>query len=474
MDIQPRFWWFVLVLQVVLLAPAAVASPADAQQLPFPPLSEADDYEVPADLDRVHFYLLTVAPGDSIWDNFGHTALRVYDENAGTDTVYNWGLFDLSGGLIPFAWEFFKGDAAYRLGRSSPAAEFGHYRSQRRSVWQDRINLTPPQKARLYRRLLWNTAPGNIEYPYHYFHDNCTTRVRDYLQEGFGDDSGDTPGDAPGAAPLAARFTAPASGSYREEIRRHYATAALVGFSLGIIMNGDIDRPMSQWEAMFLPLRLRDGLARTPSDVLGPDGRPLPLLSEPQTVMAFPPPRPEVEPYRLAALLLLAPTLYLLLLIRRVPPSWVAYAGIGLKAPRVNFRVLGLLGLVTALFSGVYGSLMLAGWFLSSHQELHHNINLLLFWPTDLAGLGVALYWLATCRPWPMTRNSRPFINHYLLAHVAGMAAYVGLALSGRVAQEMDLIALYVVPGFLFYTLLIWVVGFAPVKPGSMYLSRRT
>ena len=146
-------------------------------------IESPDQYSLPADMDGVHFYLITVDVGNKVWDNFGHTALRVIDENTNTDVVFNWGVFRINGGPVSFSYNFFKGIMNYELGTQSPSQEFAMYRSQERSVWQDRINLTNPQKEILYRRLLWNMQPENIIYPYQYFFDNCTTRVRDYLNE---------------------------------------------------------------------------------------------------------------------------------------------------------------------------------------------------------------------------------------------------------------------------------------------------
>ena len=146
-------------------------------------INNPEIYSIPADMSGVHFYLITVDVGDAVWDNFGHTALRVFDENSNTDVVFNWGNFDIGSGAVEFSWDFFKGIMNYQLATSSPRQEFSMYRFQERTVWQDRINLTNPQKVRLYRRLMWNLEPENIVYPYQYFYDNCTTKVRDYLDE---------------------------------------------------------------------------------------------------------------------------------------------------------------------------------------------------------------------------------------------------------------------------------------------------
>jgi len=48
------------------------------------------------DLDPpvLEVFLLTVGPGDAIWEKFGHNALVFQDNRDGTMMAYNWGIFD--------------------------------------------------------------------------------------------------------------------------------------------------------------------------------------------------------------------------------------------------------------------------------------------------------------------------------------------------------------------------------------------
>ena len=116
-------WLVRSVLLLFACNPAALAqlSPIDR-----------DGTEIPTDLNGLHFFLITVDVGNNIWDNFGHTALRLYDENTNTDLVFNWGVFDAGGGVIDFSYKFFSGAMSYRLETSSPTREFDAYRAQGR------------------------------------------------------------------------------------------------------------------------------------------------------------------------------------------------------------------------------------------------------------------------------------------------------------------------------------------------------
>jgi hypothetical protein len=442
-----RFLFLLLCLSWALLPARSTA---------LTPLEASDQYPIPADLSGVHFYLITVDVGDKVWDNFGHTALRVHDENSGTDTVFNWGIFDVSGGVVSFSYNFFKGIMNYRLGTPTPNQEFAMYRGQQRTVWQDKINLSNPQKEILYRRLLWNMQPDNLVYAYQYFFDNCTTRVRDYLDEAL-------------SGRVAAQYDGITGHTFREQMRAHYESIALIAFSLDILANSNLDRAVTEWEDMYLPLSLRRRLMGVESDV-AENGSRLMLLSDPQLIMEFLPPTVASDGYRVASFTLLVPVLLLFLMLKKIPMSYYAtHSRIGLKRAGLNFRILGCLGLLTAIFSGVYGLLMLGSWFVSDHLDLHHNTNLLLFWPTDLLGVVVALRWLFYCKSWPLTHNSTPFLNYYLLTHVIGMLAYAGIWFLGLSAQYLDNVMVYLWPGFLGFTILVWMVGFETAKPKHVY-----
>ncbi|MEZ5491213.1 MAG: DUF4105 domain-containing protein [Gammaproteobacteria bacterium] len=420
-------------------------------------VDDIDSAALPADFGRVHFYLITVDAGNNVWDNFGHTALRVIDENNNTDTVYNWGLFDASGGVVQFSFNFFRGIMNYQLGTSSPGAEFGAYRQQQRSVWQDAINLNNRQKETLYKRLLWNVRPENIVYPYHYFFDNCTTRVRDYLDEAL-------------EGKISAATGSTTDNTFRDLVTYHYRSAPLIEFSVDLLMNANIDRPVTQWEEMFLPLSLRARLMTLPSDV-AVAGRQQPLLSDSVVIAEFPTPQAGANPYYVAGTLLLAPALFLFLLLRKVSMSYFAtHSRITLNAPGLSFRLLGLVGLVVSLFSGIYGCLMLGGWFFSDHMDLYKNVNLLLCWPADLLGVVVAGRWFIQARPWPLTHNSAPFINYYMLARLVSVVAYAVIAVFNLAPQSTMTFLLTVTPGLFLLILLVWIVGFEPAKSKNLLI----
>lgn len=404
-----------------------------------PPPIDGASIRLPGDFGQVSFYLITVDVGDHVWDNFGHTALRMVDESTNTDLVFNWGLFDASIGYVRFAANFARGIMDYQLGVTPPGWELGRYQQEARTVWQDELVLSNAHKRRLYERLAWNIREENLVYDYDYFFDNCTTRVRDYLDEVLG-------------GTFSEQSQALTGSTFRDEVRDHYASRPLISFSLDVLMNERIDRRMTQWQQMFLPLALREQLDRAG------------LLTDRQVLMEFPSPDAGMNPYHLAALLMIPGLLLLLCLKRASIASFSSQHGLSLRMPALTYRLLGLLGLVVALFSGSYGLIMSLGWLFSSHQDIHGNLNLLLFWPTDLLGAVVALRWLLTGRAWVVSSGLHQWVVTYFIIHIMAALVCLVVAMFGLSDQRVGSLLLYVLPVLAVFTMLTMSAGMSRVR----------
>lgn len=434
-----------------LLSGAAVQAAEEAQSPVLPEISNPQSIRLPADFSQVDFYLITVDVGNSIWDNFGHTALRVVDRSSDSDLVFNWGLFDASVGNVTFASNFFRGILNYQLGVSPPAWEFGRYEREQRTVWQDHLNLTTAQKATLYRRLAWNLREENIVYSYQYFFDNCTTRVRDYLNEALG-------------GRLQEQSRAQVPRTFRDEVMTHYASAPPIAVSLDILMNERIDRRMTRWESMFLPATLRNELLGFDSDVMTGVQRQ-PLIDDSQVVMEFTPPAPGPNAYPVLGAVLVVTVLFLFLNLKRIPlSSFSSQSGFTLRMPALSYRIMGALAFVLCLVGGLFGLIMSVAWRESVHLDLHNNLNLLLFWPTDILGLLFCLRWLIAGRICMLSKGTVSFIKFYLFLHLLAAMVYVLVALTGIASQDVVSLLIFVVPALMGFAILVWNAGFSAIR----------
>ena len=144
-------------------------------------LSISSGAQVPKLSDQAHISLLTCSPGSNLYEAFGHSAVRVVDPIRGIDRAYNYGTFNFD--QPNFYSNFAKGNLQYYLSVSRTKYFVAHYVHYNRSVYEDILNLTQEEKQRLFEFLENNYLPGNRIYQYDYFYDNCSTRIRDALEE---------------------------------------------------------------------------------------------------------------------------------------------------------------------------------------------------------------------------------------------------------------------------------------------------
>lgn len=123
--------------------------------------------------------ILTCAPGDELYSLFGHTAIRVSDSTNQIDLVFNYGTFDFN--TPNFYLKFLRGQLNYMLSVTTFDRFILEYQYDQRSVWEQELDLSANEKNNLFRALIINAEPDNRFYHYHFFFDNCATRVRDIV-----------------------------------------------------------------------------------------------------------------------------------------------------------------------------------------------------------------------------------------------------------------------------------------------------
>ncbi|CAA9338253.1 MAG: hypothetical protein AVDCRST_MAG68-2892 [uncultured Gemmatimonadetes bacterium] len=307
-------------------------------------------------------FVMTMGPGDLVWERFGHNALWVHDPRRGTDVAYNYGMFDF--GQENFFRNFALGRMKYWMAGIDAGRTMEHYAAMNRSVTIQELNLTPAQATQLSGFLAWNELPQNTEYLYDYYRDNCSTRVRDALDRVLG------------GRLRAATDHVPTGTTYRSHTERLTAAGAADVPMFTALMGGlgpAADRPISRWEEMFLPFSLRDRLR----EMRVPDaaGRMVPLvLSERLAVASTRPPEPAGSPGWLPGYLAAGVALASLL-------SFLATRAAKSRGARFAFAAVAGLWLV---FAGTGGWVLGALWTLTDHAIAYRNENILQLSPLAL------------------------------------------------------------------------------------------
>src|SRR5690606_41866486 len=104
-----------------------------------------------------------------------------------------------------------------------------------------------------------NARPENARYRYDYFLDNCSTRVRDAIDDAL---------DGALATQLQGRSR---GNTYRADAVRLASPEWWMWLGFDIGLGPAADRPNSRWQEACVPMRLAEGLR----DARLPDGRPL-------------------------------------------------------------------------------------------------------------------------------------------------------------------------------------------------------
>ena len=373
--------------------------------------------------------LVTMGPGKYVWERFGHNAIRVTDASTGADIAYNYGMFDF--GHENFFTNFARGEMDYWMEGAEANRMFRAYMRDDRSVWVQVLNLTPKQRLELLEFLRWNEQPENRFYRYHYYYDNCSTRVRDALDRVLG------------GAIRSATDTVASGATYRSHTRRLTENDAFVYTGINIGLSRPTDRPISEWKEMFLPLALREHVRdiRVPAE----NGALRPLVASEETLYlstAEPPPDapPTWWPRYLAAGLLIGGLLGL--------------AGPRRHESRGARTAFVIMGMLWALVAGIAGVALAYLWLFTAHVTSYANENLLHFFPLSLAL--VALLPLAIHRVSSLAAARR-------VALVVATLSLIGLALKllpgSQVNGEIIALALPIHLGL--------VVGLGRAKAGS-------
>ncbi len=127
---------------------------------------------------------MTIGPGAEIYERFGHNAIWIRDTAAHRDLVYNYGEFDFS--QPDFYRNFALGVPQYWLAVDDLDGTLAQYQARQRSVTVQELRLTPAQRAEIANRLAVNVEPTHRVYTYNYYSANCSTRVRDLLDDVLG------------------------------------------------------------------------------------------------------------------------------------------------------------------------------------------------------------------------------------------------------------------------------------------------
>lgn len=297
-----------------------------------------------ADSSGLRISLLTCGPGDEVYEQFGHTAIRVVDTLRGTDIVYNYGTFSFE---EDFEIKFMRGKLLYYVSRENFRGFVNSYAPYQRSVEEHVLQMTGDEKQSVQDYLVWNAQEENKYYKYDFFFDNCATRIRDIFPKALGDK-------------FKYGYTLPEDQglTFRDIMNQYFYVVHFQRLGCNILLGSRIDKVMTNEDVMFLPDFLRDGIAGATVD-----GK------------SFVAETNQLSKQK----------------IREAGPNWpliilsitALLTIVGVTIPSLKF--LGnMMSFLTLFVTGLLGVLMLVMWFWTDHQGCENNFNVLWALPTNL------------------------------------------------------------------------------------------
>ncbi|TDR18384.1 DUF4105 domain-containing protein [Marinicella litoralis] len=273
--------------------------------------------------------LITIGAGSEFWSAFGHTALAIDDD------VYGFGYFSFEDeDLIQ---SFLSNQMQYDLGVSDFSREIELARWQNRTFIVQHLKLSDAEISYITEYLFWHNLPENQSYHYDYFLNNCSSKIRDILDQAWG-------------GLLRNQFNQASNSNYFKQTFPA-KNQSLMNLGMAMAYGWSAYSTRSEWELMALPQYLQSKISE-----LGP------LKVSSSTVLYH-----EVPQNRVVAvlkthgvLLGLFTSLFLLLLFNKTKRA----------TQKAVWIVQSLIGLV-----------LLGLWVFSGHQTVGLNFNVLLFFP---------------------------------------------------------------------------------------------
>lgn len=283
--------------------------------------------------EKTQVSIFTCGRGEELYSTFGHTALRIKDDENQLDVVFNYGAFDFR--TENFYFKFVKGDLQYFMNVSSFEDFILEYQMDEREVIEQTLNISLANKQKLFDTLSASLYTPERYYTYKFIDRNCTTMVAEKVNSLLGQKQLEKVDDT--------------SISYRKVLYPYFENYFWYKLGINIIFGAKTD---ANAEKLFLPVELMHSL-----DKAIVEGKP--LVSDKKTIINGDKKQVAFSFFNSIYLIIVILLLLILMNKRFLFLSYLFLCGI-----------LGIFLCIVGLYS--------------DHQEVLWNYNVLLFSPLFL------------------------------------------------------------------------------------------
>lgn len=221
-------------------SPQTPSTPAQTSTLPTPAASSGPRLD-----------LVTMGPGDDLFVRVGHAVICIVPSGKPwhEGTCYNWGQTDFSS-TPRVIQRYLLGTSVFWATATSYGRVYDYYANRvDRTFYVQTLDVPADAIRKLDQKLRLEVMPRFREYEYHHLKANCSSKVRDRLDEALG-----------GALKQGSDMV-PMPPTWRDWARTYLAGDPLM-MTAAELAGPALDGVPSEWDAMALPDVLREVVAR--------------------------------------------------------------------------------------------------------------------------------------------------------------------------------------------------------------------
>ena len=193
--------------------------------------SEREYYE------NTHIYLVTASPSEPVYIYFGHAGIAIETPDM-PEVMFDYGSFRFD---ESFYMNFIFGRLYYTIIESYSSYRYDSFIAEDRTVEKLELMISPEAKKAVIGFLSYNILPENSTYLYHYYNDNCATRLRDIYNA------------ATGGEFRKWAENIDTGKSFRAWSTPYMHPSLFFAFILNYLQGPNVDKPVTLYDACFLP-----------------------------------------------------------------------------------------------------------------------------------------------------------------------------------------------------------------------------
>ena len=312
--------------------------------------------------------LIIIGQGDEIYSLWQHTGIAIKNKESGEDIFFDFGNFSFE--EDKFFENFAFGRMLYMAYANYTEKYLAYVYKEKRDIIEYELNLSPTRKLKMYNDLTKITLPENRNYLYHHYRDNCSTRIRDYIDDAVN-----------GQLKLETNISR--GSSYRKSFLLYTSNKKIVGSILSILQGPEIDHDITMWQEMFLPDILEEGIESF--KYKDENGEMVPLVKSKKILYNADQRKPLPDVY--------SPPYLSVLFISITLSGIILYLNI--RSRKNKIRLFSLANIFFGFFFGLLGLVLVFLATLTDHTYSYDNLNIFMINPIALLIVPASiLYWI--------------------------------------------------------------------------------